>query len=122
VKPSYSGPRESDDNTYTKSLFRITEYRPKFPAKGSGALDAARQCGVAFVLWYNLEHKHSGIRYVSPQQHPIGEDHAILAARQALYTEPTQCNPARWKRHIHDWRTSGPVTLNPECDSIIDAR
>ena len=71
--------------------------------------------------WYNLEHKHSGIRYVSPHQRHTGEDQGILAARHALYTEAKQRNPARWARHTRDWTPMGPVTLNPERDSVVAA-
>ena len=120
VKPSYSRPRVSDDNAYAESLFRTAKYRPEFPSKGFEALEAAREWGAAFVHWYNLEHKHSGIRYVSPQQRHTGEDHAILAASHLLYTEAKQRNPPRWARHTRDWRPIGPVTLNPERDCVIE--
>jgi transposase InsO family protein len=119
VKPSYSRPRVSDDNAYAESLFRTAKYRPEFPVKGFETLEVARQWGAAFVHWYNVEHKHSGIRYVSPQQRHAGEDHAILAARHALYTEAKELHPARWARHTRDWSPMGPVTLNPERDSVI---
>lgn len=119
VKPSYSRPRVSDDNAYAESLFRTAKYRPEFPVKGFATLEAARQWGAAFVHWYNVEHKHSGIRYVSPQQRHTGQDHAILAARHALYTEAKNRNPARWARHTRDWSPMGPVTLNPERDCVI---
>jgi len=39
------------------------------------------------LYWYNVEYKHSCICYVSPQLGQCGEDHAILAARYALYIE-----------------------------------
>ena len=119
VKPSYSRIRVSDDNAYAESLFRTAKYWPAFPAKGFQTLQAARQWGAAFVHWYNLEHKHSGIRYVSPQQRHKGQDHAILAARHVLYSDARARNPARWARHTRDWSPIGPVTLNPERDSII---
>lgn len=119
VKPSYSRPRVSDDNAYAESLFRTAKYRPEFPVKGFATLQAARQWGAAFVHWYNVEHKHSGIRYVSPQQRHTGEDHAILGARHSLYTQAKARNPARWARNTRDWSPIGPVTLNPERDSII---
>ena len=86
---------------------------------GFETLEAARQWGAAFVHWYNLEHKHSGIRYVSPQQRHTGQDHVILAARHTLYTEARERNPARWARHTRDWSPMGPVTLNPERDCVI---
>lgn len=65
VKPSYSRPRVSDDNAYAESLFRTAKYRPELPAKGFATLEAAREWGAAFVHWYNVEHKHSGIRYLN---------------------------------------------------------
>jgi transposase InsO family protein len=68
VKPSYSRPRVSDDNAYAESLFRTAKYRPEFPAKGFADLDAARTWAAEFVRWYNDEHRHSGIRYVTPGQ------------------------------------------------------
>ena len=81
VKPSYSRPRVSDDNAYAESLFRTAKYRPEFPAKGFADLDAARTWAAEFVRWYNDEHRHSGIRYVTPGQRHCGADQAILAAR-----------------------------------------
>ena len=119
VKPSYSHPRVSDDNACAESLFRTAKYRPEFPVKGFETLEAARQWGAAFVHWYNLEHKHSGIRCVSPQQRHIGEDPVILGARHAPYTDAKTRNPARWARNTRDWSPIGAVTLNPERDSVI---
>jgi len=119
VKPSYSRPRVSDDNAYAESLFRTAKYRPEFPTKGFETLEAARAWGAAFVHWYNVEHKHSGIRYVSPQQRHAGDDHAILRARHALYTAAKGLNPARWSGGTRNWQPMGPVTLNPERDSVI---
>ena len=68
VKPSYSRPRVSDDNAFVESLFRTAKYRPEFPAKGFADQEAARAWASAFVHWYNFQHRHSGIRYVSPAQ------------------------------------------------------
>ena len=68
VKPSYSRPRVSDDNAFAESLFRTAKYRPEFPAKGFVDLVEARAWATHFVRWYNVDHRHSGIRYVSPAQ------------------------------------------------------
>ena len=121
VKPSYSRPRVSDDNAYAESLFRTAKYRPEFPAKGFANLDDARAWAARFVQWYNVEHRHSGIRYVSPAQRHAGEDPAILAARQALYASARDLNPARWSGKTRNWTPVGPVTLNPERDCIANA-
>src|SRR5439155_21049694 len=81
VKPSYSRPRVSDDNAFVESLFRTAKYRPEFPTKGFVDLGEARALAARFVHWYNHEHRHSGIRYVSPAQRHAGHDAGILAAR-----------------------------------------
>ena len=119
VKPSYSRPRVSDDNAYAESLFRTAKYRPEFPAKGFADLDAARAWASGFVRWYNFDHRHSGIRYVSPAQRHAGDDHAILAARHALYSRARERNPARWSGNTRNWSPVGAVTLNPERDCIV---
>jgi len=119
VKPSYSRPRVSDDNAYAESLFRTAKYRPEFPAKGFADLDEARAWAVGFVHWYNIDHRHSGIRYVSPAQRHAGEDHAILAARHALYATARELNPTRWSGKTRNWAPMGAVTLNPERDCIV---
>ncbi len=119
VKPSYSRPRVSDDNAYAESLFRTAKYRPEFPARGFADLEEARAWAAGFVRWYNFDHRHSGIRYVSPAQRHAGEDHAILAARHALYIHARELNPARWSGNTRNWSPIGAVTLNPERDSII---
>jgi len=119
VKPSYSRPRVSDDNAYAESLFRTAKYRPEFPTKGFADLDCARAWAAGFGRWYNVEHRHSGIRYVSPAQRHAGDEHAILAARHALYSKARELNPARWSGDARDWSPIGAVTLNPERDGII---
>ncbi len=119
VKPSYSRPRVSDDNAYAESLFRTAKYRPEFPAKGFADLDQARTWATGFVHWYNVDHRHSGIRYVSPAQRHEGSDHEILAARHALYCKARERSPARWSGNTRNWTPIGAVTLNPERDSII---
>ena len=121
VKPSYSRPRVSDDNAYAESLFRTAKYRPEFPARGFAGLDEARAWASGFVHWYNVEHRHSAIGYVSPAQRHASEDTAILAARHSLYMTSRALNPARWSGPTRNWSPVGPVTLNPERDCVIKA-
>jgi transposase InsO family protein len=122
VEPSYSRPRVSDDNPYAEALLRTAKYRPEFPAKGFATLEQARAWATGFVHWYNFAHHHSGIRYVSPAARHAGHDHAILAARHALYTQARERNPARWSGNTRNWSPVGAVTLNPERESVLTAR
>jgi putative transposase len=119
VKPSYSRPRVSDDNAFVESLFRTAKYRPEFPAKGFVDLEQARQWASDFVHWYNHDHRHSGIRYVSPAQRHAGEDHAILEARHQVYEQARARNPRRWARGTRNWKPITVVTLNPERDAVV---
>lgn len=71
------------------------------------------------MRWYNHDHRHSGIRYISPAQRHAGGDHAILAARHELYIRAREINPARWSGRTRNWSPIGAVTLNPERESIV---
>lgn len=119
VKPSYSRPRVSDDNAFVESLFRTAKYRPEFPAQGFTDLDEARAWAAHFVHWYNHEHRHSGIRYVSPAQRHAGQDRSILEARHALYIRARERNPRRWSRTTRNWSPIDVLTLNPERDVVV---
>ena len=121
IEPSYSRPRVSDDNAFVEALFRTVKYRPEFPLKGFADLDAARQWAVRFVHWYNHEHRHSGIRYVTPAQRHAGQDGPVLAARHAVYQGARRRNPQRWSGSTRNWTPVGVVTLNPEREGIVRA-
>jgi putative transposase len=121
IAPSHSRPRVSDDNAYAEALFRTAKYRPEFPSRGFADLAEVRQWAADFVLWYNHDFRHSGIRYVTPAQRHAGEDGAALAARHALYQQAREANPRRWSGPTRNWTPIGAVTLNPERDSVVAA-
>ncbi len=119
IQPSHSRPRVSDDNAFAEALFRTAKYRPDFPARGFADLQDAREWAVRFTHWYNHEHRHSGIRYVTPAQRHAGQDRPMLAERHALYQTARDSNPRRWSGHTRDWTPVGAVTLNPERDIVL---
>ncbi len=119
IEPSYSRPRVSDDNAYAEALFRTAKYRPEFPVRGFADLQAAQNWATGFVHWYNVEHRHSGIRYVSPAQRHAGEDQTILEARHALYLKAREAHPARWTGDTRDWSHIKTVALNPEREYVV---
>ena len=110
VKPSYSRPRVSDDKAYAESLFRTAKYQPEFPAKGFASLEEARAWAAQFVRWYNVEHRHSGIGYVSPAQQHAGDDYDILAARHDLYLKARERHPPHTQLDICRGRHAQPRT------------
>ncbi len=121
VQPSYSRPRVSDDNPFIESLFRTAKYRPEFPARGFMDLQHARRWAADFVHWYNHQHLHSGIRYVTPAQRHAGADQQVLASRHAVYQKAREAHPRRWSGHTRCWQPIQVVTLNPERDALLPA-
>jgi putative transposase len=121
ITASHSRPRVSNDNAFVESLFRTAKYCPQYPAAGFPDLEAARRWASEFVSWYNDEHRHSGIRFVTPAQRHAGHDREILSSRHALYLEARAANPRRWTGHTRNWQPVAAVTLNPERESIVNA-
>jgi transposase InsO family protein len=122
ISPSYSRPRVSDDNPFVESLFRTAKYRPEFPSGGFPSREAAQKWAAEFVSWYNNDHLHSGIRYISPASRHVGQDHDILEARHRLYSEAKQRNPRRWSGNTRNWTPVAAVTLNPERETVVAAK
>ena len=114
ITPSYSRPRVSDDNAYAEAVFRTAKYRPVFPVRGFAELADARTWAATFVHWYNHEHRHSGIRYVTPAERHAGMDTTVLADRHQVYQQARERTPRRWSRNTRNWTPVGAVTLNPE--------
>lgn len=115
VVPSFSRPSVSDDNPYSESLFRTLKYSPAYPAKAFEDIDQARRWVARFVQWYNHEHRHSGIRFVTPAQRHGQQDHQILATRRTVYEAAKRAYPHRWRgRTVRNWEPITTVWLNPE--------
>lgn len=114
VVPSFSRPRVSDDNPFAESLFRTLKYRPQYPVAGFATLEDARRWVATFVHWYNHEHQHSGIGFVTPADRHAGDDLEILDARRCVYERARRRHPARWSRDTRSWSRPGVVVLNPE--------
>ena len=114
VVPSFSRPSVSNDNPYSESIFKTLKYIPAYPAQPFASLDEARQWVQCFVTWYNTEHRHSGIQFVTPEQRHECKDHALLKARTAVYEAAKRAMPARWRnRAVRNWNPVGTVWLNP---------
>ncbi len=114
VMPTFSRPSVSNDNPYSESLFRTLKYRPEYPEKSFVDLAAARKWVAGFVEWYNHEHLHSAIKYVTPEQRHQGQDDAILAKRDEVYRNAKASHPERWSGSTRDWTPIKAVNLNPE--------
>ncbi len=115
VRASFSRPRVSDDNPFSEALFRTLKYRPHYPVEAFADLQHARQWVEGFVLWYNTEHRHSALRFVTPDERHDGREAEILARRQAVYAAAKRQHPRRWgSRATRNWEPVQTVRLNPE--------
>ena len=114
VVSSRSRPRVSNDNPYSESLFRTVKYSPRWPSEGFSSLENARGWVKDFVNWYNNEHRHSRIKFVTPSQRHQGLDVEILAKRKTLYQRKRNEHPERWSGTERNWEPEGAVELNPE--------
>ena len=74
------------------------------------------------MRWYNAEHLHSAIRYVTPDDRHAGRDAAILAARKDVYRRAKSRTPRRWSGDIRNWSPIGEVALNKRHPDLATAR
>lgn len=114
ITASYSRPRVSNDNPFSEALFRTCKYRPEWPTKGFATKADAQYWVQIFVAWYNDEHLHSAIRFVTPNARHAGHEIAMLTSRANLYATTRAQNPQRWSGKTRNWQPAGPVWLNPE--------
>jgi transposase InsO family protein len=114
VMPSLSRPAVSNDNPFSEALFKTLKYRPQYPLQPFADLAAARQWVADLVHWYNQEHRHSAIGFVTPAQRHAGLDEALLAQRKALYEDARRQNPRRWSQNTRNWNRIHTVHLNPD--------
>ncbi len=116
VVPSFNRPGVSNDNPYSEALFRTVKYCPDYPTKPFADLMHAIRWVESFVRWYNHEHRHSGIRFVTPHERHTGREHAILAKRHTVYTNARAKHPERWSGTTRNWTAITSVYLNPELE------
>lgn len=114
ITPSRSRPRVSNDNPYAESLFKTLKYSPNYQPKGFESLEEAREWVELFVKWYNYEHHHSKINYLTPNQLRSGEAAEILKKRKEVYEAAKEAHPERWNgRETRNWDLPGGSYLNP---------
>ena len=116
---SYSRPRVSNDNPFSEALFRTCKYRPDWPSKGFATKTDAQAWVKSFAAWYNGEHLHSAIRFVTPNVRHADHDRATLANRASLYANARAKNPGRWSGKARNWQPAGSVWLNPIGEACV---
>jgi putative transposase len=117
VAKSHSRPYVSDDNPFSEAQFKTLKYRPDFPARFGSLADARAFCQ-QFFAWYNDQHQHSGIGYMTPHSIHYGTAQAIHATRQATLDKAFLAHPNRFKgRQPKPHHLPTEVWINPPKDS-----
>jgi putative transposase len=95
VTKTHSRPHVSNDNPFSEAQFRTLKYCPQFPER-FGSIEDARAFGQAFFRWYNHEHRHSGIGFLTPAVVHVGHAASVRAQRQQVLATAYAAHPERF--------------------------
>ena len=95
VTKSQSRPHVSNDNPYSESHFRTLKYRPEFPERFT-SIEEARLITKLLIDWYNNDHYHSGIGFLTPASVHYGKAQAIIERRSVPLSEAYAATPQRF--------------------------
>jgi len=97
VTKSLSRPHVPDDNPYSESQFKTVKYRPEFPDRFGSPEHARTICG-SILGWYNTEHHHSGLGFLTPHDVHYGLAEEKIAKRTAVLHAAYAAHPERFPR------------------------
>lgn len=81
----FSRPRTPNDNPFVEAAFSTIKTAPAYPVRFLDCQEATKYFQ-RFFAWYNTEHYHSGIDYVTPDQCHRGLRDNIVAERRSNLT------------------------------------
>jgi putative transposase len=96
IVKSHSRPHVSDDNPFSESQFKTMKYRPDFPARFGSIEDGRAHCQV-FFPWYNTQHRHSGVAFMTPHSVHYGLAADLQVVRTATLNAAFLAHPERFK-------------------------
>jgi putative transposase len=99
VERSLSRPYVSNDNPFSEAQFKTMKYAPGYPERFGGYEHARTWCR-HFLPWYNTEHRHSGIAYLTPAMVHYGQADDILATRRRVLEQAQAAHPERFVRGV----------------------
>lgn len=99
VVKSHSRPYCASDNPYSESQFKTMKYRPDFPDR-FGSVQDARSFGREFFPWYNTEHYHSGLGWMTPADVHFGRAEEKRSRRATVLAQAYAKTPERFVRGL----------------------
>ena len=97
VTKTHSRPHVCDDNPYSEAHFKTMKYRPNFPER-FGCIEDARLFCSNFFTWYNKDHRHSGIGWLTPEMVHSGKAHEVRQLREKTLISAALAHPERFVR------------------------
>ncbi len=116
VGRSFNRPHVSNDNPFSESAFKTVKYHPSFPGRFAGLDDALNHCR-RFFPWYDNEHRHSGILYLTPADVHFGRAEEVLRKRHEVLLRAYDEHPERFPQGAPKLKTlPKAVWINPPAD------
>jgi len=113
VTKTHSRPHVSNDNPFSEAQFKTLKYCPQFPDR-FGSLEDGRAFGQVFFPWYNQEHRHSGLGFLTPASVHFGQAATVRAHRQQVLAAAYAAHPERFvKGQPHPADLPTAVWINP---------
>jgi putative transposase len=113
VSQSFSRPHVSDDNPFSESQFKTLKYHAGYPDRFGCFDDALAYCR-GFFPWYNNEHRHSGIAYLTPEVVHHGLAPSVQEIRRNTLLAAYATHPERFvRRPPAPASLPGAVWINP---------
>ena len=118
IARSFSRPHVPDDNPFSESQFKTFKYQPDFPER-FGSFEDAHGHSTRFFGWYNTEHRHSGLGYLTPADVHFGRAAAVLTKRQDVLQAAYAAHPTRFARGVaRELALPGTVWINQPTQAV----
>lgn len=99
VTKTHRRPHVSNDNPFSEAQFKTLKYSPHFPER-FGSLEDGRAFGQEFFRWYNHEHRHSGLGFLTPAVVHYGVAASVREQRQHVLAAAYAAHPERFKGRL----------------------
>lgn len=96
VTKTHSRPYTSNDNPFSEANFRTVKYYPEFPDRFGSVQDSRGFCQ-HFFQWYNNDHRHSGLKLLTPADVHYGLAEQVIASRNQVLEQAFMRHPNRFK-------------------------
>ena len=95
VVKTHSRPHVSNDNPFSESQFKTLKYRPDFPER-FGSVEDGRAFCQTFFHWYNDQHHHSALGFLTPAVVHHGFSQDVREKRRNTLVAAYAAHPERF--------------------------